>query len=227
MSGFVESINSKPTNGKNDLWSIKVDGDWFGHGFDEPNFDVGAEIEFEITMNGDYENVDVDTVVVLQEAPDRGRGKGSNRGSSRGGSKRGSSRGGSRGNGRGSSSRGNSSRGNSNRGSSRGSSRRSGTQKEEKTDWARKDNLIRLQSSQNTAIATIGMMVMHSLIALPKKKSEHMDAITALIEKEAKRLFDKYDDIADDIADGYYDRGAEGRQGAPEGNEEYDDDVPS
>ena len=231
MSGIVEDISSKPTRGKNDLWSIKVDGDWFGHGFDEPNFDVGAEVEFEISMNGDFENVDVDTLIVLQEAPDRGRGrdnKGGNRDRSRGNSRHGSSRsqGSSRGNSRSNRSSGN--RGGSNRSSSRGSSRRGGGQKEDKMtkeEWTRKDNLIRLQSAQNTSIKTIELMVTQGLVKLPTKKADHMDAVIALIEIEAKRLFDKYDDVADDIMDGFYERGTEDTRRDPD-DPEYNDDVP-
>jgi len=233
MSGIVEDISSKPTRGKNDLWSIKVDGDWFGHGFDEPNFDVGAEVEFEISMNGDFENVDVDTLVVLEQAPERGRGnnRGGRQGNSRSNSRHGSSRSqsSSRGNSRSNNSRGN--RGSNNRSNSRNPSRRGGGsgQKEDKMtkeEWTRKDNLIRLQSAQNTAIRTIELMVTQSLVKLPPKKAEHMDAVIALIEIEAKRLFDKYDEVADDIMDGYYERGTEDTRKPNDNDPHYDDDVP-
>lgn len=230
MSGFVEDISSKGTRGKNDLWSIKVDGDWFGCGFEEPYYDVGAEVEFEIEMNGDFENVNVDTLVVLQEAPERGRGngRGGNRDRGRGNSRHGSSR--SQGSRRDSSrsNRSSGGRGGSNRSNSRGSSRRGGGQKEDKMtkeEWTRKDNLIRLQSAQNTSIRTIELMVTQGLVKLPAKKADHMDAVIALIEIEAKRLFDKYDDIADDIMDGFYERGTEDTRKNPD-DERYAEDVP-
>jgi len=234
MSGIVEDISSKPTRGKNDLWSIKVDGDWFGHGFDEPEFDVGAEVEFEISMNGDFENVDVDTLVILQQAPDRGRGRdnrGGNRDRGRGNSRHGSSR--SQGSSRASSrsNRSSGGRGSRNRSSSRSSSRGGGggNSKEDKMtkeEWTRKDNLIRLQSAQNTAIRTVDLLVTQGLVKLPTKKAEHMDAIIALIEIEAKRLFDKYDDVADDIMDGFYERGTEDTRKNPKDEERYAEDVP-
>ena len=66
-------------------------------------------------------------------------------------------------------------------------------------DWDRKDRLIRAQSCQNTAIATVALMQAAGVLPKPKTKADGYDAIQALIEKETKRLFEKYDEVADEV----------------------------
>ncbi len=237
MSDFVQDAlvlksSSKPCGNNGHVYNIQVNtpenGDeWFGCGFEDPKLNVGDECEFEVEQveGGKYTNVIIDTIVVTKAAPQReqsSRGRGGNdssRGSSRGSS--------SRGNSRSSNSRGSSTRGGRDSQPARGrdapKGRGRGGPKEDaapKTDWVRKDNLIRLQSCQNTAIATIAVMLTNGFIAFPKNKADRYDAIQALIEDEAQRLFFKYEDIVDGKVDGGNDQGQE--------QDEYpEDDVPS
>ena len=225
----VLKVSKKATSGKGHVYNIQIDTDengkeWWGCGFEDPKVNEGDIIEFELIEVGDYTNVDLDTIVVLEAAPKRERstrGSGNSRSNGRS-SGRGNSRdsGRSSGNSRSSGSRGNSR--SSGRGDSaakgRGGSRSgAGADKKPAVDWDRKDNLIRLQSSQNTAIALVGMLLANGALTLPAKKGDKYDAAVAAVEKEAARLFDKYTDIVD----GNYDDGRDD-------NEHYDDgdDIP-
>jgi hypothetical protein len=228
VEGEVLKINSKDTKGKSKLWSVCMDtgGDddeWFGFGFDEPEFEEGAVVEFEIEENAaGYLNCVEGTVEVIEDAPKKR--KSSKRGKSSSKPKRGSSRsrddddddddtprkrGG----------------GSKSKSSSRGggkSTAKSGTKKAD-VDWDRKDNLIRLQSCQNTAIAFTNMLLQNDCIALKDakgkavKKDTKMDAVAAFVEEEAERLFEKYTDIVDGNYDGGSDR---------DDDDEDDDDIP-
>jgi len=219
INGIVAKINSKPTRGKSDIWSICVDSDgdeqWYGFGFDEPDFGEGSEVEFDISWNGDYPNVDNETFEVIDLVEAR---KSSSRGKSSGGGGRGGkSSGGGRSKPSGGGSR--SSGGGSGRGKpapkrSSGGGGKAPAKKE--VDWDRKDNLIRLQSSQNTAIAFISAAVNNGSLKLPAAKGKGFDAFAAAVEEEAQRLFEKYDDIADN---GFPDAGHKDEE-----EQEYDDE---
>lgn len=236
MGEFVEGAlvlkcSSKPCGNNGHVYNVQVNtaanGDeWFGCGFEDPKLNVDDECEFEIEQveGGKYTNIILDTLIVTKAAPQRER-------SSRGGNDRGSSRSGNNrgGNSRGGSDRGRNSSRDSSRSGGRNSSRDSAPQRggrapakeaAPKVDWERKDNLIRLQSCQNTAVNTINVMLVQGFIAIPKAKADRYDAIQALIEDEAKRLYYKYEDIVD----GNYDQGGdEGR----DDQDQYPDDVPS
>lgn len=220
----VLKVSKKATSGKGHVYNIQIETDdngkeWWGCGFEDPKVNEGDIIEFELIEVGDYTNVDLDTIVVLEAAPKRersSRGRGNDRDSGRSsGGRGGRDSGRSSGNSRSGSSRGNSR--SSGRGDSaakgRGASR-SGADKKPAVDWDRKDNLIRLQSSQNTAIALVGMLLTNGALKLPAKQADKRDAAVAAVEKEAARLFDKYTDIVD----GNYDDGTD------DGRDQYDDD---
>jgi len=220
VEGIVVKSTSKPTNNGGTVYNICVDTvdngeEWFGCGFDDPNVNVGDEIGFDIEYKGDYTNVNLDTLEIIKAAPKR-ESRGSGRGGSRGGNKSGG-----RGRSSGGSNSGGSKRGGNSRSAPAKKSAGRGASKAAKpdVDWDRKDNLIRLQSSQNTAIATIAVMLTNGALVLPKKKAEAFDAIQDCIEEEAARLFSKYTDIVD----GNYDKDS-GSGDADDG--EYDDDVP-
>lgn len=228
MSDFIEDAlvlksTKKPTSGSGFVYNIQVNtpdnGDeWFGCGFTDPEVNEGDEIEFDIEQVGDYTNVIIDTIVVTKAAPKRERSsRSSGRSSSGSGRSSGRSSGGGRSSGR-SSSSGRPSSGRSG-GSSRspkteGRGRAPAEEKKPAVDWDKKDKYIRLQSSQNTAIATIRGGIEAGAIALPAKKGEKFDAYTALIEEEAARLMCKYTDIVNDC----YEANEEG--------EYNEDDVP-
>lgn len=216
VEGTVLKITYKETRGKNDLCNLCLDtggrdDEWFGYGFNEPDFEEGAIVEFEIEYNGEYANIVDDTLTVIEEAPKKRKSSGG-RGGKSSGSKRGGGSSGKSGGGR----SGGRSGGKSSSAGRGGADKGSGAGKKSEVDWDRKDNLIRLQSCQNTAIATVNMMITHGAIVLPKKKGEMYDAVQAAIEEEASRLFEKYTDIVD----GNYD-------GGPSVNDvDDDDDIP-
>lgn len=209
VAGIVTKITGKPTKGKSKIWNIQIDDeDWFGYGFDKPDFGEGSEVEFDIEWNGDFANVDKETFEVLELVEAR-RSSSRSSGGRSGGRSSGGDSGRSRSGGR--SSRSNSSRGGKPSGGKR-SPQGSGGKKE--VDWDRKDKLIRLQSCQNTAIAYVSAAVLHGALPLPKAKGKGEEAFAAAVEEEAERLFRKYDDIADNG----YDNPESGEE------EQYEDD---
>lgn len=220
VSGIVTKINSKPTRGNSDIWSICVDcdgdEDWYGYGFEKPDFGEGSEVEFDIEWNGDYANVDNETfeVIELVEARKKSSRGGAGRKSSGSGKRGGNSRGGRKPSGGGS--RGGKSGGGKSSGRG-GASKAKGGGKAD-VDWDRKDKLIRLQSCQNTAIAFISAAVTNGSLKLPAAKGKGFDAFAAAVEEEAERLFGKYDDIADN---GYQSADAGGDD---DDDGEYDDE---
>ena len=223
VEGLVAKISEKPTRNGGTIYNvcIEIDGtedEWFGYGFDKPEFFEGDEIEFDIKFNGDYANIDPDTVNILSEGEGEKK-KTAPRGRSSGG------RGSSRSSGR--------SSGGSSRGSSRGSSKpaprssRSSSAKPasgapatmSKEEWAQKDKIIRRQACMNTAIALIGTAVKCDLVALPTKKADKLDAFVALCDEEADRLYDQYEEQV-------YGKKEAKRGSSRRGNTEYDDDIP-
>ena len=62
-------------------------------------------------------------------------------------------------------------------------------------------------------------MLAAGVLPKPKTKADGYDAVQALIEKESHRLFDKYDEVADEVCT--YGEAAEGA----EAGGEYDDDA--
>ena len=64
--GIVEVVTEKPA-GKGTAYNFKLnDGNWYGHGFKKPAFSKGASIKFAWEANGNWKNVDADTVVVME-----------------------------------------------------------------------------------------------------------------------------------------------------------------
>lgn len=221
VSGFLLKVTEKEIRNGGKIYSIQVEvadsgkDEWFGFGFDKPHFGVDSEIEFDVEERGDYENVVNDSLVVVdmqnEPAKERKSRSGSGGGSSRkprGGSDSTSKR----------SPRGGKSDDKPER-KPRGGADKPATKKAD-VDWDRKDNLIRLQSCQNTAVATVSLQLAAGTLALPKKKGEQYDALAALVEKEAHRLFLKYDDCAD----GTYDHDGDEEGGT--GKDNYDEEIP-
>lgn len=64
VTGVVEILSSKPA-GSGTVYNIKVNGEWFGHGFQKPIFEKGDNISFEYSQKGQYKNVVARTVQVL------------------------------------------------------------------------------------------------------------------------------------------------------------------
>jgi len=180
--GIVKAISEKATRNGGTVYNVKLDtgqdDEWFGLGFDEPQFGKGDEIEFDVTYNGDYANVDANSVNILQEASGGGRDSGrgssnrssSNRSASRSSSSRGNSSSGNRSS---SPSRGSRDNKRSSSGNSRASSSKSDTMS--KDEWANKDKMIRRQACMNTAINLVKLLIESDAVSIPKKKADAFD----------------------------------------------------
>ncbi len=204
VEGIVKKITDKPTRNGGTIYNVCVDtgneDEWFGHGFNEPQFSEGDEIAFAISYNGEYANVDTNTVEIISESSSAKR-------SSRSSSSRSNPR--------------------SSRSSSRSSSSKpvakkpykkasSDDTKMSKEEWAQKDKMIQLQSAQNTATALVALALTNDLVTLPIKKADKFDAICALIDEEAGRIHKQYREQV---------YGAP-KQARSRGRDDYDDDIP-
>tara|TARA_R110000772_G_scaffold175148_1_gene287003 strand:- start:347 stop:835 length:489 start_codon:yes stop_codon:yes gene_type:complete len=61
MQGYVNSITSKSGQGARGPWtlfSIEIDGQKFGAGFDKPNVPEGSYVEFDVVQKGQYKNAE-------------------------------------------------------------------------------------------------------------------------------------------------------------------------
>jgi hypothetical protein len=200
VTGFLLKVSEKPTSNGGTIYNIQVENDgnddWFGYGFEAPTFGVDSEISFDIEVNGKFENVIVETLEIIENVnPPAAKRK------ARGGA------------GGGRAPRGGAAPARGARGGAadkparqpRGSAakepaaRAPKADKKADVDWDRKDRLIRAQSCQNTAIATVALMHAAGVLPKPKTKADGYDALQALIEKESHRLFDKYDEVADEV----------------------------
>lgn len=208
VQGIVARISSKSAGRSGDkVYNIcmEIDGqddEWFGHGFDKPEFQEGDEIEFEISYNGEYANVNVSSVVFIAEAAhsnSRSNTRSNGRsGSSNGGTKRSASR---------------------SSGSSHKPSRKSNTASDDKmtkAEWAQKDTIIQLQACMNTAIALVVGGIRCDAVKLPTAMNKRWDAYAALCNEEAERLHSQYVEEVYGKATG----------GGRSHHNIYDDDVP-
>jgi len=197
--------------------------EWFGHGFDEPIFYEGDEVSFDVEMNGDYANIVVSTVEVVAEgeapAPKpKPAARGNARGSSSGRGTKPAGRG-APASGR-SSGRGQAASGRGQQRSAPASQRSSRAAPAQKTAprgarggnastpavskdqyWADKagsdkikDGIIQRPAVQNTAIAFIKVAIEAGAVTLPAAKPKKLDALTALVDEEAERLYAKNHD---------------------------------
>ena len=187
--GVVDKVSYKEMNGRNGpykVWNVCVNGDWYGHGTKQPAFGQGGEIEFDIAWNGDYANINMDTLNIISAGNVRssGGGNGGNRGGNGGynkpsGQQRG---GGSRPNGSGNS------RGNSgSSGNSAGAGKDKYWEDKEKRDKV-KDVVVTHMACRNSAIEAVGMLLTACAVSLPTKKAEQMDAILELVDVVTERF---------------------------------------
>lgn len=82
VEGIVEDIYPRSTN-NGEFWNIKLNGQDFGWGKFPPKFGVGSDIGFEIQWNGNYANVNWDSVQVNNQVgngPAQGGGSGRSQG---------------------------------------------------------------------------------------------------------------------------------------------------
>lgn len=199
VTGRVQRIMNR---GK--AFNIQMDdGEYYGYGFNAPNFGEGAEIGFDVQYNGQYKNVIVESVQVYnggqQPQQQQGGGGYQNRG-----------QGGGRGNGGG---------GNYNR---RGGGGRGGNNNAKDAYWKEKerkdevkDKGIRYQAARNAAIAVVDVCLKNDCLSLPAKKGDRLDAVLAVVDEITER-FDFATDAVRIAAEG-------GNQNAPEPNNVQDD----
>lgn len=223
--GIVAKITSKEAGAhKNLIYSICVEEDgredeWYGYGWDEPDFTEGAEIEFDIEWNGDYANIDTDSLNVLQDGEPKRSSRGSSRGSSRSsGGGRSSSR--SSGGSRGSSKSSSRSSGSSSRSSSKPAAKGKGASDTmSKDEWADKDKMIRRQACMNTSLKLCALLFEVGAVKLPTKKADQYDAVVELANEEAERLYDQYEEQV-------YGGGTTKKRGSKREENRYEDDIP-
>lgn len=221
VTGFLVKVSEKPTKNGGTIYNIQVENegndDWFGYGFDAPTFGVDSEITFDIELNGTFENVIVETLEVLdmQNAPAparKARGAASGGRAARAPAKPARAA-------RGAAAKPAARQPRGSAAADKPAARAPKAAAKADVDWDRKDRLIRAQSCQNTAIATVALMQAAGVLPKPKTKADGYDAMMALIEKESQRLFIKYDEVADEVCT--YGEPVEGA----EAEGEYDDDA--
>ena len=54
--GLVEQTSTKPTSRGGTAYNMKVDGTWYGCGFDDPGVGMGDVVSFTANQNGNYWN---------------------------------------------------------------------------------------------------------------------------------------------------------------------------
>ena len=225
--GIVAKISGKPTRNGGTIYNIACDtggreDEWFGYGFDEPNFQEGDEIEVDIVYKGDYTNVDPKSVNIIAE----GDGGGSNNGGGRGNARSGGRDSGRSGGGRSGGSRGGAQsqqRQAPARQQARSKPAAQADTKMSKDDWENKDKMIRRQACMNTSIALIRGDLECGAVALPAKKGDKLDAYIALCDEEAIRLYDQYEEQVYPSK-----KAAPSRRGGrnTQSDDDYDDDIP-
>lgn len=185
--GIVDQIEYKTSAKGNKFFTLHIGGDTYNV-FDKPNFGEGATVEFGVEQNGQYTNMVKGSLrVVAQNSGGNGGGSNHNNYSNNSGTY-------------------NNSGGNHTPATQYNGGNASGGTKapaKKEVNWDRKDSLIRLQSCQNTAVATVNMLLQNEAITLKDAegkavtKATKMDAVIALVELEADRLFNKYTAIVD------------------------------
>lgn len=219
MSDHVEGLVAKITGkkaGSGVVYNVCLeiegqDDEWFGHGFDKPDFYEGDFIEFDIEWNGEYANFDTNSIHILEEGDGKpskltrkpaGRGGRSNSGGRSSGGRGGSS----------------SSRSKPTAKSGGAAKTKGGSDdKMSKDEWAQKDQMIRRQACMNTSIKLVGLLIAEGAVPIPKKKADAYDAVVALCDEEAERLYDQYEEQV---------YGGGKKRGSGRSSNTYDDDIP-
>lgn len=214
--GIVKRITAKQ-RGKGTAYSVQMDnGEWYGHGFQRPNFNEGAEIGFDIAWNGQYANIDQNSVEVLNAGQGPQNMGGGQQRQRQGGSQQGGQRGGQQ-----------------NRSQAQGRPQAAGSGGMSKDDyWRRREERdivvqkqIQYQAARNSAIEVIKVGVQAGAVKLPAAKDKALDALLALVDE----VTIQYDAAVSDVANPQPKANTQQRMAPPEeqsGGEEFDDDIP-
>lgn len=194
VQGVVDRITSKQTQGGKTVYNFQLNGEWYGMGFNQPNFGQGAEIEFDIEWNGNYANVAKGSLNILSPGQGRGNQGGGQRnggggygGGQRQGGQQRSSGGYNQGGGQRSSGGGGAPAGNN--------AKDAYWEKKEKTDKLTQ-RAIQHQSARNSAIAFLEVAVTAGAVKLPAKQAEQYDALLGLLDAVQEKFLNDTRDYA-------------------------------
>lgn len=174
VTGVVKRIMSR---GK--AYNLQMDsGDYFGFGFDAPNFGEGAEIGFDVQYNGNFANVVKGSVEVYNAgSPQQQQQGGYQQGRQGGGGYQGGGR-----------------SGGGNRGGGQGGGYKNKASGGKDNYWEEKakrdvvvQRQIQHQASRNAAIALVTGALTNGAVSLPTKKGDQLDAIIALVDEITER----------------------------------------
>jgi hypothetical protein len=72
MKGYVEVMVGKPDKNGDKRFSFKIKNDeaWYSCGLTDPRIKKGDQIEFDFEQNGNWNNVNVDSVKILRAGPE-------------------------------------------------------------------------------------------------------------------------------------------------------------
>jgi hypothetical protein len=149
-------------------------GDWYGYGFERPNFGEGDEVSFDVDWNGQYGNVRKGSLQVVggggQQQQQSRQGGGSYQ-NNRGGSPRNS--GGRPGGGGGY------------------QKKTSGGREAYWDEKAKRDVVVQRQiqhqASRNAAISVVSAALANNALSLPSKKGDQLDALLAVVDEITER----------------------------------------
>ena len=189
VCGVVSRITNKQLNSGRTIYALFIGDDRYGMGYNQPKFGQGAEVEFDIEWNGDYANVNMDTLNIISAGNRSGGGNNGGNGGYSG--NRGGNNSQNRGNynnrgGNGGSYSGSKS---GSYGGNKGSNGGAGSQVGKDEYWANKekhdkvkDVVVTHMACRNSAIEIVSAMLEKELIPLGSKKAEQVDIVLSLVD---------------------------------------------
>ena len=185
VQGVVDRITNKQTAGGKTVYNIQLNGEWYGLGFNQPNFGQGAEIEFDVSYNGNFANVADGSINILspgqrgggQQRSNGGYGGQRQGGGNYGGQQRSNGGGGNYGQRTG----GQQQRAPAPRQAAGGDGKDAYWDNKAKTDKLTQ-RAIQHQSARNSAIAFMDVLFKNEAVKLPAKQADKMDAALSLLD---------------------------------------------
>lgn len=208
--GTVQRLTSRKA-GRGYAHNVQMDdGQWYGHGFKQPNFGEGAEISFDVEYNGQYANIIVESVQVMSPGQPAQQQQGGNNW---------------QGNGNYRSNNGGGQRSSANRTKSMGGLSKDDYWKNREKRDIIVQKQIQYQSARNSAIEVIKAGIDAGAISLPAAKAKAFDALRALVDE----VTDEYNEATTAIG-APKQRAQQQQQQAPQQDageaDGFDDDIP-